>query len=90
MMRVSKMNENTEDDWEGNPIKIFGMMIPAMPSLMFRLTGTLLRFKSSANKAGKVFKKELIEQGIDKETADELTEIYMQASHIRQYIQGFN
>ena len=84
------MNENIKDDREVNPVKIFGMMIPSMPSLVFRITGTLLRFKSSANRAGKVFKKELIAQGIDEQTADELTEIYMKGSHIRQYIQGFN
>lgn len=84
------MNENTKDEREVVTIKIFGMILPKMPSLMFRLTGTLLRFKSDANRAGKVFKKELIQQGIDKETADELTEIYMKGSHIRQYIQGLN
>ena len=84
------MNENIKDDREVNPVKIFGMMIPSMPSLVFRITGTLLRFKSSANRAGKVFKKELIKQGIDEETATELTETYMQGSRIRQYIQGLN
>ena len=70
-------------------IKVFGMLIPLLPSLMFRLTGTFLRFKGEANKAGRVFKKELINQGIDKETADELTEIYLESSHLRKYIQGF-
>ncbi len=85
------MNKNVKDDREEIcPIKLFGIMIPSMPSLMFRIMGTLLRFKSDANKAEKVFKKELINQGIDKETAAELTEIYMKGSHIRQYIQGFN
>ena len=90
-MMVSKMNENVKDGREeASPIKLFGMMLPSMPSLMFRITGTFLRFKSDANKAGKVFKKELIKQGIDKETAAELTEIYMESSHIRKYIQGLN
>ena len=85
------MNENVKDGREEvRPLKLFGMMIPSMPSLMFRLTGTFIRFKSDANKAGKVFKKELIKQGIDKETADELTRVYMESSHIRKYIQGFN
>jgi len=75
---------------EVNPIKLLGMIIPLIPSLMFRLTGTLIRFKSDANKAGKVFKNELIKQGIDKETADELTLIYLESSHIRGYLQGLN
>ena len=85
------MNQNVKDEMEKTfPIKIFGMIIPAIPSLMFKLTGTLIRFKSDANKAGKIFKEELIKQGIDKDTAVELTEIYKESSHIRKYIKGFN
>ena len=85
------MNEYIKDGREEiNPMKLLGMMIPLIPSLMFRLTGTLIQFKSRANKAGKVFKNELIKQGIDRETADELTLIYMESSHIRKYIQGLN
>ena len=89
-MLVSKMNENVKDGMEVNPIKLFGIMLPSMPSLMFRLSGTFIRFKRDANKAGKVFRKKLIEQGIDKKTATELTEIYMESSHIRKYLQGLN
>ena len=85
------MNDNIKDErGDVSLIKLFGMIIPSMPSLMFRLTGTFLRFKRYANKAGKVFKKELIKQGIDKETADDLTRIYLESSHIRKYIQGLN
>jgi hypothetical protein len=72
------------------PIKLFGLIIPSMPSLIFRLAGTYIRFKSNANKAGKIFKKELIHQGIDKVTATELTGIYLESSHIREYIQRIN
>ena len=90
-MLVSKMNENVKDGREEvRFIKLFGMMIPSLPSLMFRFTGTFIRFKSDANKAGKIFKKELIKQGIDKETAAELTGIYLESSHIKKYIQGLN
>ena len=90
-MLVSKMYENVKDGREKVcPIKLFGMVIPSMPSLILRLTGAFIRFKSDANKAGKVFKKELIRQRIDKETADELTGIYMESSHIRKYIQRLN
>jgi hypothetical protein len=78
--------ENTE---EYCPIKLFGMMLPSMPKLTIKLTGTFLRFKRDANKAGKVFKKELLNQGIDKDTADDLTEIYLKGSQIRNYIQDF-
>ena len=84
------MNKNIEDEREENPIKLFGMMLPSMPSLTIRFTGMFLRFKRNANKAGRVFKKELLKQGVDKKTATELTEIYMQSSHVRNYIQGLN
>jgi len=80
----------SQENAEGyRPMKIFGMMLPSMPKLTIRLAGTFLRFKSNANKAGKVFKKELISQGIDKKTANDLTEIYLDGSHIKHYIQNF-
>jgi len=84
------MNEKIKDEREVNSIKIFGILLPSMPSLLFKLSGIILRFKREANKAGKVFRTELIKQGIDKKTATELTELYLQSSHIRKYIQVFN
>jgi len=80
---------NQENSEEYRPIKLFGMMLPSMPKLTLRLTATFLRFKRNANKAGKVFKKELLKQGIDDKTASELTDIYLESSHIRKYIQNF-
>jgi len=75
---------NNGKDGEDNlsPIKIFGMIIPLIPSLMFRLTGTFLRFKSDANKAGKIFKKELVNQGLDRETAKLFTKEYVEGSNL--------
>jgi hypothetical protein len=84
------MNSSLKDKREVNTIKLFSLMLPSLPLLIIRLSGTFLRFKSRANKAGKVFKKELMDKGIDRKTATELTDIYMQSSHIRKYIQGFN
>ena len=75
-----------KEEKEVNGFKIFGLMLPKMPGLMFRLSGTLLRFKSQANSAGRVFKKELVKQGIDEVTAEGLKQEYMKGSHIRQYI----
>ena len=89
-MLVSKMNKKIKDEREVNPIKLFGMMLPSIPSLTIRLTGMFIRLKSRANKAGKVFKKELVKQGVNEKTATDLTEIYMESSHIRNYFQGIN
>ena len=87
-MLVTNMKKEIKEEGKDRPIKVLGLLLPSLPSLMFRLSGTFLRFKKNANKAEKIFKVELKKQGIDKKTADELTEIYMQASHIRNYIQN--
>ena len=57
-------------------------MIP----LVFKLGIVYLRFKRKAKRAGKVFQKELIKNGIDKETAKLLTEDYLRSSRVlRQF-----
>ncbi len=84
------MNGYIKDDIGVQPIKFFGMLLPKIPFLMFRFTGIFLRFKSDANKAGKIFQEELIKNGINEEMASDLTEIYMESSHIRSFIQNFN
>ena len=82
------MSEIIKNEEEVRPMQIFGMLLPSIPGLTIRLTGTFLRFKRDAKKAGKVFRKELIQKGFDKKTANELTEIYLEGSHLRRYIQG--
>jgi hypothetical protein len=86
------MNKNVKDGKEeSSPIKIVGMMIPLLPSLMFRLTGTFIRFKSDATNAGKIFKKELIRQGIDTQTASLFTKQYVDGSNIvKSLFNGLN
>ena len=76
------MPEKKEQKREDRPIKLLGMILPAMPSLLFRLSGTFLRFKRDAKKAGKVFRNELIKQGFDKKTASDLTEQYLEGSNL--------
>ncbi len=85
------MNKNVNEvKEESSPIKIVGMMIPLLPSLMFRLTGTFLRFKGDANNAGKIFKKELIKQGIDKYTASSFTKQYVDGGNlVKSLFNGF-
>jgi hypothetical protein len=83
------MSQNTEIKREAHPFKFFGMMLPTLPSLMFRVGETFLRFKRNAKKAGKVFKKELIKQGFDSKTAKSLTKIYLEGSDISKYVFNF-
>jgi hypothetical protein len=82
------MASQKEDQEDNRPIKLFGIILPSLPKLTIRFGGLFLRFKMDAKKGGRVFHKELINQGLDERTADELTEIYLQSSHLKQYI-GF-
>jgi hypothetical protein len=63
-----------------NPIKILGILIPLLPSLILRFAGEFIRFKSRAQKAGRIFQDELLRQGLDKTTAEQLTAFYLEGS----------
>lgn len=83
------MNERNEAKENSNDIKIFGHVLPSLPVIMIKFGGLFLRIKSDANKAGKIFYKELIKQGIDEATATNLTNIYLESSNISNYFKLF-
>ena len=83
------MPEDVEDQEKVNGFRIFGMILPSLPSLMFKLGSIFLRFKREAKKGGQTFQKELINQGVDEITAAQLTEIYLESSNIANYISLF-
>jgi len=76
------MNITNEENMKEDPVKWFGMTIAYLPTLLIKSGGSFLRFKLQAKKAGKVFRKELINQGIDKKMAEELTEEYVKGSEL--------
>ena len=78
------MNKKNEEMANADPVKWFGMIISFIPSLLVKSGGAFLRFKRQAKKGGKIFKKELINQGLDRRTASELTDIYLKSSHLIQ------
>jgi len=80
------MTKDTDKEEEISNIRIFGMVISSLPSLMFRLAGTFLKFKRDAKKGGHIFQKELIARGLDAETAAKLTGIYLESSNLMQYM----
>ena len=65
---------------ERNPLKILGFFILMLPSLVLRFGGETLRFKSKAHRAGRVFRKELVRQGLDGPIAAKLTTFYLEGS----------
>jgi hypothetical protein len=83
------MQEELHENRKGRVIKIFSILLPVLPKLLFKFSITYLRFKRGAKKAGKVFRKELIQQGLDKHTASELTGFYMEGSEIKNFIRTF-
>ena len=83
------MPEDVEDQEKVNGFRIFGMILPSLPSLMFKLGSIFLRFKREAKKGGQTFQKELINRGLDEITAAQLTEIYLESSNIANYISLF-
>jgi len=76
------MAKKVKEKYRRIPFKLFGMTLLSLPSLLFKSGGAFLRFKREAKKGGQIFQRELVKQGIDKSTADELTEIYVGGSNI--------
>ena len=65
---------------ERDPLKIVAFLILMFPRLIFRFGGGTLRFKSKAHRAGYIFRKELVRQGLDRSTATQLTAFYLEGS----------
>jgi hypothetical protein len=74
--------KNNKKRGNGEGIRLAGALIPSLIPLVFKLGATYLRFKKQAQKAGKIFEKELRANGIDKETARAMTETYLSTSNI--------
>lgn len=84
--RGKKEMTKEKKERKGNSIKIFGMLLSSIPIFTIRFGRIYLRFKRQSKKAGKIFRKKLIKEGIDKNTAGFLTDQYLSSSDIRQYI----
>ena len=80
---------SSEKRYSSNPMKFVGVLLPFLPKLFFRFSIVFLSFKRKANKAGKVFRTELIKQGVDRDTATELTDTYMKTSQLKTLLQTF-
>ena len=56
--------------------KLAGVLILKTPALVVRCGGELLRFKSKARKASRIFQTELERLGMEHATAQRLSEVY--------------
>jgi len=75
-----------EEEQSVNPMKLVGIVISRLPSLLFRSAGELLRFRAKARKAGRIFQDELCQQGVDPEVAEQLTGVYLEGSNPLSYL----
>ncbi|MCK4717993.1 MAG: hypothetical protein KAT70_04920 [Thermoplasmata archaeon] len=62
-------------------VQTIGALLPHILPLGWKLGLSYLRFKKRAQRAEKIFRKELNANGLDRETAKKLTENYMNSSH---------
>ncbi len=59
------------------------------PSLLWRLGISYLKYKRQAKKAGKVFFRSLVSNGIPEKEARDLADEYMSAFSVRQLVRQF-
>ena len=82
------MTESETGERDG--IRIFGQIVPSLIPFGFKLSMTYLSFKKRAQRAGKVFEKQLLESGIDRNTAKEITELYLDAGRLLHNLNIFS
>ena len=84
---VEVMYMNRFKDDSGNAaFRLIRAVIPSLPFLGFRFFREYLRFKSTADRAGKIFYNELLAQGIGPGFADELTCSYLESRDLLRFI----
>ncbi len=80
------MSEKVNGNQKVTMFEAFKVLIPYIPTMLFRIPGTLFHIKKMAKRGGNVFQRELIAQGIDRETARKLTESYLETSNLKTYL----
>jgi hypothetical protein len=83
------MNSKSTNKEKPNIPKLIGIIGSSAPKLFFRFAPLMIRFKKQAKKGGEIFHKELLDQGIDPNTAEKLTAVYMQGSDISGFFKIF-
>ena len=76
------MNKKVEEAGKSDSMELLGAIIPFLSRLFLKSGWAFLRFKMEAKRGGDMFQKELINQGLDKNTATRITEIYLYGSNV--------
>jgi len=88
MINRSKVMEmiGYQDYTRNSVLRLMGAVIPSLPFLGFRLFREYLRYKSTADRAGRIFFDELIAQGINPQYADDLTCSYLESRNLLNFM----
>ena len=76
------MNSNKDITDKPDIPKIIGIVGSSAPKLLFRFLPLLMKFKQQAKKGAHIFQKELLNHGVDVETAERLTTIHLEGSDL--------
>jgi hypothetical protein len=71
-----------------NVVRYSAILLTFIPFFLFRFTAQYLRFRSKVSKGSKIFKHELIKQGIDIKTAQALTNQYFKGTSLRYILKN--
>jgi len=77
----TRKKENSHD-----PVQLMARIVAYLPYLLLKSGTAWLSFKRQAKKGGKTFQKELMNQGLDKETASLFTKDYTSSSNLIKII----
>ena len=83
------MNSSDSSSDTSNIPKIIGIVGSSAPKLFIRFAPLFIRIRKQAKKGGEIFHKELLDQGIDSDTAERLTAIYMEGSDFMSFFRFF-
>lgn len=65
-----------------DPVQLMARGISYLPKILYKSGTAWLSFKLTAKKGGRIFQKELIRNGLDKDTAMHFTEDYISTSNL--------
>lgn len=82
------MHAKTPDDRPDIP-QLMAILGASAPKLIIRFAPLLFRFKQQAKKGARIFHNELLKQGIDEETAEQLTAQYLEGSDLLRLFKFF-
>lgn len=90
MGSLIKMERASTSQHKYDPVQIIARIITHIPMILLRSGTAWLSFKHQAKKGSKTFQKELLDQGIDKQTAKQFAQQYADGSNLVKILLNSN